>query len=345
MSLLERQLFALAQAKCSSITLIVSDFPMLSPTISSRIHSLKIPIQITNHLPQKSQPCLLVDGETFLEASDVKRFMKDSTLCKMDLLTMNISKISKISNISKISSRATNLLSQKAATALARQLIQESSSASDGLVDRFFNRPASRLLTKQLLELGISPNLISVTAILFGLTSAALFSIPAREFSIGAALLFQISAILDCADGDVARLHFKESRFGKWLDLIGDQLVHIALFAGIGTGLIKTMPSLLSLKILTWSAVFGSIFALITFMSSNSPNSNPLQDRFVKAIANRDFSILILIFSCLGRLDIFMWLAGIGIHGFWIGLLILRFRFFQKTKTQKQQLNLNKPKS
>ena len=105
------------------------------------------------------------------------------------------------------------------AKAAERGLWASLASSSDGLVDRFFNRPLGRVLSKGLIHTPVSPNLVSVVSILIGLISAFFFAVGQSSAAIVGALLFQLSAIIDCVDGDIARVLFKESPLGKWLDL------------------------------------------------------------------------------------------------------------------------------
>jgi hypothetical protein len=48
--------------------------------------------------------------------------------------------------------------------------------------------------------------------------------------------------------------------------------------------------------------------------------------RVLDAVTNRDFSVLVLALALVDRLVWFLWLAGIGIHVFWLGLLVLQWR-------------------
>ena len=43
-------------------------------------------------------------------------------------------------------------------------------------------------------------------------------------------------------------------------------------------------------------------------------------DKF-DAAANRDFSLLLLTLALLGKMELFLWMAGIGIHFFWLAML------------------------
>ena len=69
-----------------------------------------------------------------------------------------------------------------------------------------------------------SPNVITILATLVGLVAAAGFGVGTYSAGIIAALLFQLAAIIDCCDGEVARLTFTESPFGAWLDIAMDNV-------------------------------------------------------------------------------------------------------------------------
>ncbi len=199
------------------------------------------------------------------------------------------------------------------------------SSASDGLVDRWFNRPAGRLLmSRWLTRTPITPNQISVFATVLGVSAGALLSSASSSRRLAGAILFQFSAIVDCVDGDIARSMFKESALGKWLDLAGDQVVHAAVFIGIAVGLsrIGTGPFLW----LGASAVLGGLIAfavVLRGMKSDKAGNHRLQ-RLIDAATNRDFSVLVLALECVGRLEWFLWMAAIGSHAFWVTALWLQ---------------------
>ena len=48
--------------------------------------------------------------------------------------------------------------------------------------------------------------------------------------------------IIDGCDGEVARLKFQESRFGYLFDVTTDNIVHVAIFIGLGVGLYRAAP-------------------------------------------------------------------------------------------------------
>lgn len=216
------------------------------------------------------------------------------------------------------------LISDAASAAEAeRKLWASLTSSADGVVDRFFNRPLGRPLSKLLVRTPISPNQVSIASILIGVASAWFFA--RANFVIGA-LVFQLCAIIDCVDGDLARALFKQSRLGKWLDLGGDQVVHFSVFAGIGIGVAHTDAAVPALA-LGASAALGVLlcFAVIVrALRQPAAQRGPHLNKLLDATANRDFSVLLLVLAFSGRMDLFLWMAGIGIHVFWIMLLALQ---------------------
>ncbi|HJS66856.1 MAG TPA: CDP-alcohol phosphatidyltransferase family protein [Nitrospiraceae bacterium] len=194
----------------------------------------------------------------------------------------------------------------------------------EGFVDRFFNRKVSRWFTRMFLAAGLSPNVITIIASLIGLGAATCFGLGTYSAGIMAALLFQLAAIIDCCDGEVARLTFTESPFGAWLDIAMDNVVHMAIFAGIAAGsylrLAGTDGAWVPLA-LGAAAVLGNglSFWLVTRaqkIKSSSGWKTPVQaawsDFMLKNVASRDFSVVVLIFAVIGKLDWFLWMAAIG---------------------------------
>jgi phosphatidylglycerophosphate synthase len=214
------------------------------------------------------------------------------------------------------------------ARAAARALWASLTSSSDGLVDRHFNRPLGRWLSKLLIRTPVTPNQISVAATLIGILSALCFGWGTTGAAILGAVVLQLSAIIDCVDGDVARAVFKESPLGKWLDLVGDQVVHLGVFIAIGVGLARAGEDA-PLVALATSAGVGVVisFAVVLrgLLHPGLQKHTGLQ-RLIDATTNRDFSVLLIALACLDQLAWFLWLAAIGVHAFWMLALSLQFR-------------------
>ncbi len=208
--------------------------------------------------------------------------------------------------------------------AAERKLFNSLKSEFEGFVDRFFNRKVSHWFTRIFLAAGFSPNVITIIATLIGLAAAAGFGVGTYSTGIMAALLFQLAAIIDCCDGEVARLTFTESPFGAWLDITMDNVVHMAIIAGIAVGSYLRMAGSDGAWIplaLGSAAVLGNglSFWLVTRaqkIKSSSGWKTPVQaawsDFMLKHVASRDFSVIVLIFAVIGKLEWFLGLAAIG---------------------------------
>jgi phosphatidylglycerophosphate synthase len=194
----------------------------------------------------------------------------------------------------------------------------------EGFVDRYFNRKVSRWFTRLFLAMGLSPNSITVLAGLIGLIAAAGFGMGTYSAGIVAALLFQLAAVIDCCDGEVARLTFTESPFGAWLDIVLDNIVHMAIFIGIAVGLYTThmgqaddwLPLALGV-----AAVFGNglSFLLVekaqkikTASAWRTPTHAAWADVMLKNVASRDFSAALLGFALFDQLYWFLLFAAAG---------------------------------
>lgn len=214
---------------------------------------------------------------------------------------------------------------RKAEHTLFRSL-QSVKGTLDGFIDRYVNRRISRPLSRLFMKLGFSPNTITLLSMVLGLMGAACLSMGSYRSGVLGALLFQFAVIVDCCDGEVARLTFAESRLGQELDLVSDNIVHMAVFAGIAWGTYEQSPvhaGYLPL-LLGVIAVVSTGFSLWCVNTVKSLKANALNWRrlrqadrtrfefILQRVANRDFSIVVLAFACFGVLPWFLWLAAAG---------------------------------
>ena len=79
----------------------------------------------------------------------------------------------------------------------------------------------------------ITPNQITGLMILSGIIGGLFLGFGGYTNSLVAILLFQLFLILDCVDGEVARIKKMFSLKGKLLDLIANDIVFISLFSGL----------------------------------------------------------------------------------------------------------------
>jgi hypothetical protein len=77
------------------------------------------------------------------------------------------------------------------------------------------------------------------------------------------------------------------------------------------------------------SAALGvllSFLVVVRALRQPTTQRSGLLNKALDATANRDFSVLLLILAVVGRVDLFLWMAGIGTHVFWVAVLVLQAR-------------------
>jgi len=106
---------------------------------------------------------------------------------------------------------------------------------TDGVLARF-NRRISLPISLVLIRTPITANQISVAIVALGVWAGWLFSRGTYAASVLGAAVSLAASILDGCDGEVARLKYQESRFGCWLETVGDYTYYVALFIGVMVG-------------------------------------------------------------------------------------------------------------
>jgi len=102
----------------------------------------------------------------------------------------------------------------------------------------FTSRYISKPLVPFLIKMGIkNPNIITIVSFLILLFASSLILLLKQKNlnnRIIISLLIEISFILDCADGQIARFLNKKSLFGGWLDKYLDRIGEMVLYTIIG---------------------------------------------------------------------------------------------------------------
>ena len=111
--------------------------------------------------------------------------------------------------------------------------------SNDGFYSVFFLRKISKLLTWIAVKLKMRPNQITVISFLIGIYSAYLFSKGTTTNYLLGALLLQVSLIVDCVDGELARYTRNFSDLGAWLDAVTDRVKEYLVFFAMAYGAAK----------------------------------------------------------------------------------------------------------
>src|SRR5262249_38407905 len=152
-------------------------------------------------------------------------------------------------------------------------------------------------------------------------------------FGVYGALLFWLAVIIDGCDGEVARLKFLESRFGRLFDIITDNIVHVAIFAGLALGAHRAghVQDVLAFATATivgfLCASAATYFCLLSDGPAKHLEASSARGRMrrrilqmFEAMMNRDFVYLLILLALIGRLQWFLWGTVVGTYAYALGL-------------------------
>ncbi len=192
---------------------------------------------------------------------------------------------------------------------------------TDSLIARYFDRNISLFFTKRFIHTRITPNQITLIGMSIGLIGAFLLSLPYYSTQLIGSFLFLCCVIIDGMDGEIARLKLKESAFGHYLDIITDNIVHIAVFIGMGFGLYKRTNNHLYLYLIGILLIgFGlcalSVYQCILKKDEEELKRSPFLIRFMSLLTNRDFAYLVAFLAIIDKLHWFFVMTAIGSYLF-----------------------------
>jgi phosphatidylglycerophosphate synthase len=130
----------------------------------------------------------------------------------------------------------------------------------DGIVARRINRPISLWLTRRLIDVPVTPNMVTVVSFSVGILAALAAGRGGYGYTLAGAFLLQCNSILDGVDGELARIRLQKSKIGEWLDTVTDDASNLLFYAGLATG----AESLPYWRELVWSARIAIVASLAT---------------------------------------------------------------------------------
>ena len=138
--------------------------------------------------------------------------------------------------------------------------------ANDGFYSVFFLRKFSKLLTWLAVRVNATPNQVTLISFAVGLYSAFCFTKGTFSQTLLGAFLLQLSIIVDCVDGELARYTRKFSKLGAWLDAVTDRVKEYMVFLGLAIGAEKSgqdlwIPALVMMLIQTFRHLSDYNFA------------------------------------------------------------------------------------
>lgn len=227
-----------------------------------------------------------------------------------------------------------------------QKLLKSLIKPTEGFMSRHFERKISLAITQKLTDTPLTPNQISLISIGIGLIGALGFASTERVWHVTGALLFLFHSIADGCDGEIARLKYLSSRLGAWLDFLGDNVVHCAVFSCMAVGLYRnglihtawwggglavfgTVASASFVFYKTMRTVEGSYTSILKGGEALEKKTQSLS-KVMDAASRRDFIYLVVLAAIFGKIHWFLWLTAIGSNIFAIMVIYIYWRSKRK---------------
>ncbi len=173
------------------------------------------------------------------------------------------------------------LKTEIAALNMGRVRLRMANRATDGFFSVFFLRKFSKLGTWLAVKLGATPNQVTLVSFAIGLYSAYNFSQGTFWSIFLGAVLLQVSIIVDCVDGELARYTRQFSQLGAWLDAVTDRVKEYMVFLGLAIGAEKEgkdlwIPAIVMMLIQTFRHLSDYNFARVVKIQAEEKFSVPV---------------------------------------------------------------------
>lgn len=203
---------------------------------------------------------------------------------------------------------------------------------SDTWIAKNFDRRISARISRLLTRLPLTPNHVTLVSFALGVAGALLLAAGFYGARVVGSALLVLSIIVDGCDGEVARLKFMESEFGRRLDFFLDNVVNaLALFTmGFGYYLQGWGDFYLYASLINCAAAAASVAPVyfLFFRESKAavdPDRAQAIDAFsvTETVAGRDYIYLIFVCALIDKLHWFVYATLAGILVFLPATLVL----------------------
>ncbi len=145
-----------------------------------------------------------------------------------------------------------------------------------------FTRWWSLLFTWFFSNTPLTPNMVSILSFVITLAACGFLVAGGERNIVISGFIVWLGWVIDCVDGEVARVKGVQSSFGAWFDAIFDRVADVALFTAITVALFVQAPTLWVVVVgvlATVSTTLWRLTALYTKVSFGLPltSKNPLK--------------------------------------------------------------------
>ncbi|MFQ6083005.1 MAG: CDP-alcohol phosphatidyltransferase family protein [Candidatus Aminicenantia bacterium] len=140
-------------------------------------------------------------------------------------------------------------------------LIKQLNKPTDGPISRILNRKLSVWISSKLSNFNINPNHLTLISFFLAALAGLFFFLGGYPKIVIGGFMAQLSSILDGCDGEIARLKFKQSKFGKFLDRFLDRYADGLIILGMTFACFHSMET-------NWVWPVGFLALAGSFMNS-----------------------------------------------------------------------------
>ena len=233
----------------------------------------------------------------------------------------------------------------RAEWALIRRMNKSFEGPVDALINWRFSMRITRVLARR--SMAVTPNHVTVVAILVGLFAAWLVSRGGWANVAIAGVLLEVNSILDSCDGELARLRYQYSKVGQWLDNLSDDIVDNVFIIGAGhaCGGVWQWLALAGacgrwlVSIVTYVSVYratgtGDVFAFRWWFETGKATADDVYDpkaitTWLRSFGRRDTYVFVWMLACLAGFPYWVVGHGLVIAAVNVSLLVLHFTVFR----------------
>ncbi len=144
-------------------------------------------------------------------------------------------------------------------------LLKQLKKPTDGPISKSLNRKISVMISLKLSHFNINPTHLTLISFFLAVLSGLFFFLGGYPKIVIGGFMAQLSSILDGCDGEIARLKFKQSKFGGYLDRVLDRYADSLIILGMTLACFRTIETIWVLLV-GFFALTGSFMISYTAM-------------------------------------------------------------------------------
>ena len=230
---------------------------------------------------------------------------------------------------------------------------------ADGLASSMINRHLSLPMSWLLMRTPVRPNHVTVFCFALAVLGGVVISRGSWADGLVGMLLVNLGSIIDGVDGELARLKYRFSRLGQWMDTLADDFGNIAYITGIALSLraagidwavpvaatalgcfaVTQTTQYLLISLVYKSGDLAAIpwaFQSHDFLTTRPTGAIAWLKATVPKMLKRDFALtMFVVFALIGRLDFILVIFSAGAISFFVVFWIQFFRNRQSLRTAR----------